>query len=255
MKKNYYKINSLNFSFIKYGFFTKNGGCSKKNYKSLNCSYSNNDNKNNVKKNISIALDKLKLTNKKIKFVKQIHSSKIINVNDDNFNKIHEGDGIITKNKNIALAILTADCVPIFIFDKKKKMICCLHSGWKGALYNIVEKGIKIFNKNKINNKDIIVIIGPCLSKKNFEVSLNFKNKFIKKDSRYSFYFKCKNKKKDIFDMRGIINFQFKKLGVKNLYNIRKDTYSNDSTFFSHRRATHNKKLSTGRMINVISFK
>ena len=55
--------------------------------------------------------------------------------------------------------------------------------------------------------------------------------------------------------MRGIINFQLKNLNIKNIYNIKKDTYSNISTFFSHRRSTHNKQLNSGRMINIISFK
>jgi len=255
MKKNYFKINSLKSSHLKYGFFTRNGGYSKNKFKSLNCSFSNNDNKKSVKKNISIALKKLKLNNKKLKLVKQIHSSKILNINDKNLKKIHKADGIVTKNKNIALAVLTADCTPIFIFDKKKEMICCLHVGWKGVLKNILEKSIKIFNKNKIPNSNIVTIIGPCLAKKNFEVSLNFKNKFIKKNLKYSNFFEYKNKKKDNFDMRGMINFQLKNLKIKNIYNIKKDTYSNNSAFFSHRRSIHNKELKTGRMINIISFK
>ena len=56
------------------------------------------------------------------------------------------------------------------IFDKKKSIVCCLHSGWKGALNNIVSKGIKKIKRKKIKSQNIIVIVGPCLGFNNFEV-------------------------------------------------------------------------------------
>ena len=255
MKKIFFKINSINSRFVNYGFFTRNGGYSKKNFKSLNCSYASNDIKRYVKKNILTAIKKLNLDNKKLILVKQSHSTKIIHINSKNYNKKHSADGIITKNREIAIGVLTADCAPIFIFDKKKEIICCLHSGWKGTLNNIVKNGVKSISKNKIKRDDLIVIIGPCLSKKNFEVNSDFKNQFIRKNSKYSEFFKFKNSGKDLFDMRGIINFQFKDLGINNVYNIKKDTYSNKSMFFSYRRSKHIDELNTGRMINIIGFK
>ena len=54
--------------------------------------------------------------------------------------------------------------------------------------------------------------------------------------------------------MRGLINFQLFEVGVFNIENIDIDTYSNSKLFFSHRRSTHEKKLPTGRMINIIGF-
>ena len=133
------------------------------------------------------------------------------------------------------------------------KYICALHSGWKGALKNISAKGINYFVKHKIDKKNIIVLIGPCLGFKNFEVSKDFKKKFINKNKKYSIFFKYKNLDKDIFNLRGLINYQFKELGIKNLYNVDKDTYARDDMFFSHRRES--KKLkNTGRMINIIAF-
>jgi len=255
MKNKYLIVKSLKTPYLKYGFFTRKGGLSKKKFSSLNCSLSSYDNKKNVKKNIKIALKELELSNKKIKLVNQIHSNKIVEVNLNNLNKKHIADGIITTSKDLSLAVLTADCAPIFIFDKNNKIICCIHAGWKGTLNNIVKQGIKIFKKNKINIKDIIAIIGPCLSKKNYEVDLDFKKKFIRKNHSYNNFFKNKNNKKELFDLRGIINYQLIELGVKNLYNIKKDTFSNDSIFFSHRRSTINKEYITGRMINIIGFK
>ena len=180
-------------SFVRAGFFTRNGGVSKKENFSLNCSLNSKDTKINVNKNINICLKNLKIR-KKIKFINQIHSNKIVEINKKNIGNKYSGDGLITSNKQIALGILTADCCPIFIFDKNKKYICALHSGWKGALKNIAAKGIEYFVKKKIIKKNIVVLIGPCLSFKNFEVSKDFKSRFINKNKKYSIFFKYKNK-------------------------------------------------------------
>ena len=190
--KNYFTHAKIK-PFVKAGFFTRNGGVSKKENYSLNCSLNRKDTKVNVNKNINICLNNLNIK-KKIKFISQIHSNQIVEINRKNVGKKYSGDGLITDNKQIALGVLTADCCPIFIFDKNKKYICALHSGWKGALKNIASKGIEYFVKQKIIKKIIVVLIGPCLSFKNFEVSKDFKSKFISKNKKYSIFFKYKIK-------------------------------------------------------------
>ena len=252
--QNFININKF-VDIVNLGFFTSKGGISKGDFNSLNCSKSNDDKKNNVSKNIKIALNALGIEKKRLKLINQIHSNKIFFINNNNLNKDIYGDGLITENKNIALGILTADCAPIFIFDKKKSIVCCLHSGWKGALNNIVSKGIKKIKRKKIKSQNIIVIVGPCLGFNNFEVDKKFKLKFIKKNRSYQKFFKSKNRNKDIFDLRNLINFQISKEGINNVFNIRKDTYKNSHIFFSHRRATHQNKIQTGRMINIISLR
>ena len=209
IKKNFINLKNLEKK-INIGFFTSKGGVSKGNYLSLNCNENSKDLKNNINRNINIAVKNLGIKNKNLKLINQIHSNKIYSISNKNFNKQYYGDGLITKDKNIALAVLTADCVPIFIFDVKKKIICCLHSGWKGGLLNIVKKGINRFKNNGIKNSDIIVVVGPCLSYQNFEVNKNFKSKFLKKNMHYLNFFKYKNRNKDLFDLRGLINFQLK---------------------------------------------
>ena len=252
--QNFININKF-VDIVNLGFFTSKGGISKGDFNSLNCSKSNDDKKNNVSKNIKIAINALGIKKKRLKLINQIHSNKIFFINNNNLNKDIYGDGLITENKNIALGILTADCAPIFIFDKKKSIVCCLHSGWKGALNNIVSKGIKKIKRKKIKSQNIIVIVGPCLGFNNFEVDKKFKLKFIKKNRSYQKFFKSKNRNKDIFDLRSLINFQISKERIDNVFNIRKDTYKNSHIFFSHRRATHQNKIQTGRMINIISLR
>ena len=255
MDKNYFSSKKFINSQISFGFFTRQGGFSFKNFSSLNCSYSCGDQDIPVKKNILKAQKELSLEKKKIKFVNQIHSNKSVMINNKNFDDNFEADGLITKNKNISIAILTADCCPIFLFDNENTFISCLHVGWKGVYLNIIKNTLDQIIKIQPQVNKINAIIGPCLKKKNFEVDNDFKNKFLKINSRYEIYF-SKNKKnnKIFFDMSGLIKFQLLGNKIVNIDDINMDTYDNESLFFSHRRATHLSQFPTGRMINIIGF-
>ncbi|MDC0232540.1 peptidoglycan editing factor PgeF, partial [Pelagibacteraceae bacterium] len=165
-----------------------------------------------------------------------------------------DGDGMITALDNVVLGVLTADCAPIFIYDNKCKFVCCLHSGWKGALKNISKNAIKLFDKQNINRKNLTAIIGPCLGAGNYEVDKSFEKKFCNEKSDYSRFFRKKNNIKFFFNLRGLIKYQLKELGLKKVHNINLDTYSNKSLFFSHRRSVHKYKKTTGRLINLISI-
>ena len=239
---------------IIYGFFTRQNGFSKNKYKTLNCSYAVGDKKNDVDKNINLIKKKIGLEKSKLKFMNQIHSNKVSIINKKNFSNKIESDGSITFDKNISLAVLTADCCPVFIYDKNSSFICCLHAGWKGCLSNIINTTSKIINKKNLNKNKIYAVVGPCIGKKNFEVDIKLRKKFIKKNSNYDKFFKKIKNEKYLFDIRALINFQLKNALIKNINNFNIDTYKNERLFFSYRRSTHKSTLPTGRMINIIGF-
>ena len=253
-KNNYFVAEDIKTKKITYGFFSKEAGCSKGNYDYPKCSKSSGDNKKLVTTNINIAKKKLGLEKNKLKLIRQIHSNKVEIIDRKNLNEKIVADGSITKNKNIALAIMTADCAPIFIFDLDCSFICCLHIGWKGCLNNIVKIAVKIISK--ITSQELIAIVGPCLSKENFEVEEKFKDVFINQDLHYENFFSIKsNQQKPHFDMRGLINYQLQSCSVNKISNVDIDTYSNEHLFFSHRRSSRLSKLPTGRLINLIGFR
>jgi len=197
----------------------------------------------------------MNLHKKKLKIINQIHSNEVVLIDKDNFNNKFEGDGIITQDKNISIAILTADCCPIFLFDDDCTFISCLHAGWKGCYSNIVEKALTKIKKLQPDTTKIKAVIGPCLDKKNFEVDDEFKHKFIKKKQSYEGFFQTSKKKgKFLFNMRNMINSQILKNNINIIENIDFDTYSNPDLFFSHRRSTHLDLNPAGRMINIIGF-
>ena len=237
---------------IKHGFFNRNGGRSKGIYKSLNCGRGSHDKKKYVKKNIAIACKKVCKSYKKIILLNQIHSNKFFLIKNNKFNKKKIlGDALITDQKKIIIGILTADCVPILIFDKKIKIISAIHAGWKGAYKGIVQKVIKQFKKMGSETKNLIAAVGPCISQKNYEVQNDFELKFLKQSKINKFFFN-KVKNKTYFSLNKYVEFQLRSLGVKKIDIIDKDTYNQKNNFFSARRSMHEKEDDYGRNISLI---
>ena len=56
---------------------------------------------------------------------------------------IEDCDALITDAEGVVLSILTADCVPVLLYDKKKKVVAAIHAGWKGTQAHIVAKTVQ----------------------------------------------------------------------------------------------------------------
>ena len=243
----------IKFKNIEHGFFNRQGGVSKGNYKSLNCGLGSKDRIKDVRINIEKVCKKIGCDKNSLILLNQIHSNIVYKVNKIPKKKL-KGDSLITNKKGIALGILTADCAPVFIYDPVNHIISALHAGWKGAYKKIVTTTIKKLLSTGSNLCDLIAIIGPCINKRNYEVRKDFYNKFIKQEKSNKKFFNSKNNKL-YFSLGNYIRDEFLKLGVKNIEIIKKDTYMLSNNFFSARRSIKNKFHDYGRNISVIVIK
>jgi len=241
------------FQQINHGFFDKKGGKSTGIYKSLNCGIGSSDSKKNVLNNLKIVCKKINCSSKNLILLNQIHSSKFyfINKNYKFKKKKLNGDALITNVKKIALGVLVADCVPVLIYDKNLKIISAIHAGWKSVYKEIIKKVVKFLIKKGSNTKNLIAVIGPSISEKSYEVQKDFKDKFLKKDKQSKFFFKIR-KNKTYFGLNKYVYYHLKKLGIKNLEIIKKNTFDPKNNFFSARRSIQNKENDYGRNISVI---
>jgi len=241
------------FKSIEHAFFNKLGGKSTGIFKSLNCGPGSSDKKKNIQKNLEIVRNKINAKSKKIVLLNQVHSNRFyyISKNSNLSNNKFEGDALITDKKNLPIAVLTADCVPILIHDEKKNMIAAIHAGWKGAYKGIVKKVVKFMVKKGCSPKNITAAIGPCISRNNYEVKEDFKKKFIKKDKKNIIFFKI-TKNKNYFNLNKYIHFQLESLNIKKVDIINKDTFNAKNNFFSARRSNSRKENDYGRNISII---
>ncbi len=218
----------------------------------MNCGPGSSDKQKDIQRNLKIVGNKIKTKSKKIILLKQIHSNKFKYIGkrtklDNKF----EGDALITDKKNIPIAVLTADCAPILLFDENKKMVAAIHAGWKGAYKDIIKRVIKFMVKKGCSPNNITAAIGPCISSKNYQVREDFIKKFIKKDKNNMVFFK-KNINKNYFNLNKYIQFQLKSLNIKKIDIINKDTFNIKNNFFSARRSINCNESDYGRNISII---
>jgi len=84
---------------------------------------------------------------------------------------IENCDALVTNLSNVVLTMLTADCVPILLYDREKDVIAAVHAGWKGTKGKIVVKTLlKMQEEFASNMKDIVVGIAPSIGKCCYEV-------------------------------------------------------------------------------------
>ena len=243
---------------INHGFFTRNGGVSSKENFSLNCSFNSNDSKDNVLINRKLICNYHKLDIDNLKIVNQVHSNKIQiieNINHDVSNI--KADALITKNPNIILGLLTADCAPVLIQDSYKKIIAAIHMGWKGTINNILQNTIKTLIDLGSDINSLKLVIGPCIGPESYEVGNDFYLKFTKIDITNKKFFQKTIANKFKFNLPQYIFHIAINMGIhiNNISNTNNDTFKEKYNFFSYRRNFTLKLNDCGRMISTISMK
>jgi len=246
----FYSKKLKKFKSIKHCFFSRKNGFSKDLYKSLNCGRGSKDKKKNIIKNLNFVSQKMLVNKDKLILMNQTHSAKVVEIKKNNYKKRINSDAIITKIKGLALGVVTADCVPVIIYDFKNEIIGCIHAGWKGASSGIIKNTVNKIRRLNSKNK-IFASIGPCIGKNSYEVDLNFYKKFLTKSKKNKRYFSQKNKNKKLFNLRKFVSDKLKELKVK-VDHVNHDTFKEKMNFFSYRRSFKLKQNDYGRCISVI---
>jgi len=171
-------------------------------------------------------------------FMEQIHSSNVV-VIDGVITPpaiVPQCDGLITSNKNIFLAVKTADCYPILIYDDVKGIIAIAHSGREGTKQKILEKIIELMkNIFFCEPENIKIEIGAGICAKHYQVSNQIANEFINifPDLEIT----------ELLDLPKVIIDTALKNGVvkKNIITSTECTFENEK-YFSFRRDKENKR-------------
>jgi polyphenol oxidase len=156
-----------------HGFSTRTGGATMA-YRpaqrsgELNLGFTASDSRDNVVENRRRFLKTLGVPpTMKLVTLKQIHSSSVLTVGEHDLSEGEpcQGDGLMTNQPGILLAIQTADCIPVLIVDGKKKAVAAFHAGWRGTVKRIVESGVgKMRVAFHSRPEDLMAAIGPGIA-------------------------------------------------------------------------------------------
>ncbi|MBE0362628.1 yfiH [Pseudoalteromonas ulvae UL12] len=220
---------------------TRQGGFSKPPFDSFNLGLHVGDDQHDVQKNRTLLTQSLPRTPK---WLDQTHSADIIIIDETNYQTYHtsQADGFYTRLFDVPLAIMTADCLPIFLADKQGTQIAIVHGGWRGLAEGIIKNTLSLFSSNPA---DVIAYLGPAIGPLAFEVGEDVVRSFS--GDEFDKCFKKQTNGKFMADIFAIASVQLNALQVEQIYSDKLCTFSDPARFFSYRRDGE-----TGRLAHLI---
>ena len=210
----------------------------------FNMSYSVADEESIVKDNRKLFFENLGLTIENVVYQKQVHGDQVSFIAKGGL--ISESDAMITDKSGIGLAVSIADCVPILLYEPKRKIIAGVHSGWRGTEKKILLKTLNKLVDLECSSEKIIAYIGPSISKNIYEVGSEVAEQFDKK-------YIIKKEDKFFLDVAGANLDILLNSGVKknNIQASKLCTYAMNDILHSYRRDG----AKSGRSLVVIAMK
>lgn len=240
---------------IRHGFFTREGGVSSGIYKSLNCGIGSRDDKGFVFKNRARAARTLGVQHDRLATPYQVHGTDAFTVEEVwELGKGPKADAVVTNRPGIAVGVGTADCGPILFADSAARVVAATHAGWRGALAGVLDATIVAMEKLGAQRERIVAVLGPTISRANYEVGPDLVAEFEKADSANARFFSpAAREGHAMFDLPGFIVARLLAAGV-----LAADsghcTYADEERFFSYRRATHRGEADYGRLLAAIAL-
>jgi len=128
----------------------------------------------------------------------QIHSNEIVFGSHSEEGTKTDADGLFGNKSNQNLWVYTADCMPIFFADKRTRNVATLHCGRKGLEKKIIKNLIKIFDNYGTSRDNLLVSIGPAISKEHYLVDKMTLEEFYRKAENKNIMFNLTKAEKDI---------------------------------------------------------
>ncbi len=217
---------------------TREGGVSSGKFASLNLSKRVGDDPRCVARNRAIL--RACLPHEPV-WVKQVHGTAVIDAT--RATPDAEADGVVTQSPGPVCAVMTADCLPVFLSDRAGKSVGIAHAGWRGLAAGIVENVVQAMG---VPSRDIIAYIGPGIGAHRYEVGEDVRKAFVDRDPAAARSFAPRQGGKYLVDLYGLARQRLAAAGVAGIHGGGFCTAS-EERFFSFRRDE-----TTGRMASLI---
>ena len=184
--------------------------------------------------------ESLQIPSTSIMIPRQTHSTNVCRV--DTFGEVADTDAVITDKAGLCIAVKTADCIPVLLFDQRQHRIGAIHAGWRGTVGRIVEKTLQQMQSRA---EDLSAIIGPGISLESFEVGDEVYEQFLQ--AGFPMQRLAKRYDKWHINLKEANCWLLERNGITDILVSDIDTLTS-TQFYSARRDT----INTGRNINGI---
>ena len=155
-----------------------------------------------------------------------------------------DADASFTKAPNVVCATMTADCLPVLLFDEAGTVVSAVHAGWRGLCDGVIEAAVAAMQTPP---KNLMAWLGPAIGPNAFEVGLEVRTAFMSQTKEAELAFGAVADDKWLGDIYLLAKQRLHKLGVERIYGGGLCTYTDQARFFSFRRDG-----ATGRMASLI---
>jgi YfiH family protein len=144
----------------------------------------------------------------------QVHGNAVHIVTPVNLNERPDGDGMVTATAGIAVAVLSADCVPILLADESRGVVGAFHAGWRGTLANIATAGVTAMAKLGATAERVRAALGPSIGLCCFEVDRELADRFAREIPGAALHARDGGPGKAYLDLRAIVRDQLIAAGL-----------------------------------------
>lgn len=239
---------------IAHAFFTRHGGVSAGLYESNNVAYSAADDAANVTENRARCAARLGL--RTVVTLSQKHTPEVIEV-DEPWDRANtpEADALVTRQRGIAIGVLTADCAPVLFADAEAGVVGAAHAGWRGAFDGVIGNTVAAMEDLGARADRIVAVVGPCIAQSSYEVGAEFVERFLERDPASARFFGPSPKPRHAhFNLPAFVASLATGAGVGTVAIDGSDTCTLDERFFSYRRSTLRKEADYGRQLSAIGL-
>jgi YfiH family protein len=171
-----------------------------------------------------------------IQYMDQIHGKNLGFISSHSSKPIANTDALFSSSTNLALAVFSADCLPIALCKTDGSEFAIIHAGWKGLVSGVVETSISSFT----NSSNLCAWIGPSISKQNYEVGKDLYDAFMAKDKNSILNFSKRDSYKFLFNLQGEAERILKKYKI-NVQTSDICTYNSSSLYSYRKEETENR--------------
>jgi hypothetical protein len=222
-------------------FTTRQGGISTGPYSSMNLGLNTEDNPDFVNANYTKLLRQLKIPQKEVCHVKQVHGSQVVKISETMPTTLIEADAMVTNVPGRVLYMNFADCLPLFLAAEDQTAIALVHCGWRGIVGGIVKKSLFSLERNyEVQPENVRAVLAPSICQKCFSVGEDVARQFYQQFSTFPELGQLVELRQGggQIDLAGIVKAQLINSGVRveSIVTSEFCTSCSDHLFFSHRR-------------------
>ncbi len=222
---------------------TRLGGFSTAPYNELNLALHVADDITSVGHNRALLKQQLQLPQEP-KWLQQVHATTIVCADNLVPDKT-QADASYSQQAGTVCAILSADCMPVYLAASDGSCVALVHAGWRGLAAGILQKALTVIRSKQSTDAEFYAWLGPAIGPQVFEVGSEVRAAFMKQDTSLACAFREHRKQSYLCDLYLLARRILAAADISQVFGGEHCTYTEKDRFFSYRREAITGRIAT----------